>query len=64
MLTAVPFEPFDILMANGERLHVPHQDFVWAPPPPRPVMVALPEIKTRNLNWNLVVGIEKKTAHH
>jgi hypothetical protein len=29
-----PFEPFDILLVDGRRFHVPHPDFLLIPPGP------------------------------
>jgi hypothetical protein len=62
LLTAMPFEPFDLIMANGERLHVPHQDFLWVIPGKRSVGVAVREGVVRLVNWQLVAGLERKTA--
>ena len=54
-----PFEPFCLVMANGERLLVPHEDFIWIMPNRRVVQVALPNGASRWVNLRLVAGLEK-----
>jgi hypothetical protein len=54
-----PFEPFCLVMANGERLMVPHEDFIWIMPNRRVVQVALPNGASRWVNLRLVAGLEK-----
>jgi hypothetical protein len=61
LIREVPFEPFDLIMPNGERLHVPHPDFIWVFPGRHTVVAALNEDVARFVNWNMVAGIEKKT---
>ena len=56
---AQPFEPFCLVMANGERLSVPHEDFIWIKPNRRVVQVALPSGASRWVNLKLVAGLEK-----
>jgi len=56
---AQPFEPFCLVMANGERLQVPHEDFIWIMPNRRVVQVALPTGASRWVNLQLVAGLEK-----
>jgi hypothetical protein len=62
LVSTVPFSPFEIIMANGERLPVPHPDFVWIPPGRRTVAISIREDVVRLLNWQLVSGIEKEVA--
>ena len=57
-----PFEPFCLVMANGERLLVPHEDFVWIMPNRRVVQVALPNGASRWVNLQLVAGLEKPVS--
>jgi len=57
-----PFEPFCLVMANGERLVVPHEDFIWIMPNRRVVQVALPNGASRWVNLQLVAGLEKPVA--
>jgi hypothetical protein len=59
LIRAHPFEPFCLVMANGERLAVPHEDFIWIMPNGRVVQVALPSGASRWLNLQLVAGLEK-----
>lgn len=49
-------------MANGERLLVPHEDFIWIMPNLRVVQVALPNGASRWVNLQLVAGLEKPVA--
>jgi len=57
-----PFEPFELVMANGERLRVPHQDFIWIMPNHRVVQVALPNGASRWINLQLVAGLERPVS--
>jgi len=59
MVRAQPFESFCLVMANGERLIVPHEDFIWIMPNRRVVQVALPNGASRWVNLKLVAGLEK-----
>lgn len=59
LVRAHPFEPFCLVMANGERLSVPHEDFIWIMPNRRVVQVALPSGASRWVNLQLVAGLEK-----
>ena len=60
---AQPFESFCLVMANGERLEVPHEDFIWIMPNRRVVQVALPNGASRFVNLQLVAGLEKPGAN-
>lgn len=60
---AQPFEPFCVVMDNGERLLVPHEDFIWIMPNERVVQVALPNGASRWVNLRLVAGLEKPVAN-
>ncbi len=59
LVRAQPFEAFCLVMANGERLMVPHEDFIWIMPNRRVVQVALPNGASRWVNLELVAGLEK-----
>jgi len=61
-IRATPFEPFDLVMPNGEKLHVPHQDFIWVLPDRRSVAVALTGGVMRLVNWQMVAALEKKSS--
>lgn len=62
LVRAQPFEPFCVVMANGERLLVPHEDFIWIMPNRRVVQVALPNGASRWVNLQLVAGLKKPAA--
>ena len=59
MVKAQPFEAFCLVMASGERLLVPYEDFIWIMPNRRVVQVALPNGASRWVNLQLVAGLEK-----
>jgi hypothetical protein len=59
---AQPFEAFCLVMASGERLMVPHEDFIWIMPNRRVVQVALPNGASRWVNLQLVAGLEKPAS--
>ena len=61
LVEAVPFVPFSLLMPSGERLKVPHPDFVWIHPGGHSLAVALKSDVIRIVNWQMVTGIETKT---
>jgi hypothetical protein len=63
LVQAQPFEPFCVVMANRERLLVPHEDFIWIMPNERVVQVALPSGASRWINLQLVAGLEKPVAN-
>jgi len=63
LVQAQPFEAFCLVMANGERLEVPHEDFIWIMPNRRVVQVALPNGASRWVNLQLVAGLEKPLAN-
>lgn len=58
IVRAKPFQPFELVMANGERLLVPHQDFIWIMPNRKVVQVALPNGASRWINTHLLAGLE------
>ena len=62
LVRAQPFEPFCLVMANGERLLVPHEDFIWIMPNRPVVQVALPNGASRWVNLQLVAGLQKPVA--
>ncbi len=62
LVQAHPFEAFCLVMANGERLNVPHEDFIWIMPNRRVVQVALPNGASRWVNLQLVAGLEKPVS--
>lgn len=59
LVQAQPFEAFCLVTANGERLAVTHEDFIWIMPNRRVVQVALPTCASRWVNLQLVAGLEK-----
>lgn len=62
LLEATPFAPFSLVLPNGEKLRVPHPDFAWVHPGGRSVVVALKGDLVRIVNWQMVTGIETKSA--
>ena len=61
LVKAVPFAPFALVLPSGERLEVPHPDFVWIHPDGHSLVVALKDDVIRILHWRMVTGLETKT---
>jgi hypothetical protein len=40
VLRTNPFKPFEVHVADGDVLHVPHRDFAWISPGGRTIFVA------------------------
>lgn len=56
---ARPFQPFTLLLADGTRLGVPHNDFMWMPPTAtRTVWIADEDGTARIVDLLLVAAIE------
>ena len=58
---ATPFEPFILVLPNGQKLDVPHQDHIFWHPNKKTVVVA-DDSAFRIINVNLIVAIETKSA--
>lgn len=60
-LAAVPFEPFAIVMSNGERLEVPHPDYVTITKHLRRIEweSAVPELRIVDVNPLHIAAIER-----
>lgn len=54
-----PFKPFDILTVDGRKFHVPHPDFVFAPPHPRAnfVIVAHTDGTVEHVNTLIISSV-------
>jgi len=62
LMHATPFEPFLVLLPNGERIRVPHTDHIWVHPDRRTVIVVAESGATRLLNHQMIVGVELDRA--
>lgn len=62
LLKAEPFEPFDIGLADGRVIPVPHPEFAWAPPSQRRLVFAVaPEDgRGRMVNTTVITSIETR----
>ncbi|MFO1496896.1 MAG: hypothetical protein U1G07_00615 [Verrucomicrobiota bacterium] len=58
LVNASPFKPFSVLFPNGEKMRVPHPDYVWIHPDRRTVIVVNEAGNTRLLNRQLLLGVE------
>ena len=58
---ATPFEPFALILPNGERLKVPHPDYIWWHPNKKTVWVA-DDAAARLVNVSLIVAVETESA--
>ncbi len=57
-IRAQPFRPFRLVLANGERLHVPHPEWVWLLPSGRTVGWADQDDHYKLLDIGLLLGLE------
>ena len=53
-----PFAPFSVLLPNGEKVRVPHSDYIWVHPDRRTVIVVADNGRTRLLNHQMLLGVE------
>jgi hypothetical protein len=58
VMHATPFMPFSLLLPNGDKMHIPHADFIWVHPDRRTIIAVDASGKTRILNHQMLVGIE------
>lgn len=58
-LHATPFRPFVICLADGERIPVPHPDFIAHPPMSRVAVVVDEQERTHYIDVMLVLKLEK-----
>jgi hypothetical protein len=57
MIRAVPFQPFALDLADGERIQVPHPEFIAHAPGNRTAHITLPGDDFRIIDLLLVVSI-------
>lgn len=57
---AAPFRPFDLRLTDGERIHIPHPDFIAVGT--RLATVNLPDDNIRILEIPLITAIEITTT--
>lgn len=57
----MPFEPFVVVLPNGQRFEVPHHDHIMLHPNKKTAVVADDEA-FRIVNIGLIVAIETKSA--
>ena len=55
---AEPFRPFRLILANGERLQVPHPEWVWLVPAGRTLGWADQDERVKLLDAGLLLGVE------
>ncbi len=60
MLSAQPFQPFTINLADGRQLEVPHREFVFLPPNSRTAWVADQDGAAEIIDLLLVIGLETR----
>jgi len=58
LIHANPFVRFFILLPNGEKMRIPHQDYIWVHPDRRTVIAVGENGQTRYLNHQLILGVE------
>jgi len=58
VVRAQPFRPFRLILANGERLPVPHSEWVHVLVSGRSVLWSDPEDRFKLLDVGLLLGVE------
>jgi hypothetical protein len=58
LIHATPFAPFSLLLPNGEKMRVPHSDYIWVHPDRRTIIAVANDGKTRLLSHQMLVGVE------
>ncbi|MGO9600879.1 MAG: hypothetical protein ACLP7Q_23100 [Isosphaeraceae bacterium] len=58
VIHAAPFRPFDLMLADGTRVHVPHPEYIAYPSGSRTAVVMGQDESVRILDVALVLGIE------
>ncbi len=58
VIHAVPFRPFALILADGERLAVPHPEWVWLLPQGRTVGWTDEQERVKLLDVALLLGVE------
>ncbi|MEO6785647.1 MAG: hypothetical protein ABI318_05890 [Chthoniobacteraceae bacterium] len=61
-LHAVPFKPFKIHLPSGEKIRVPHPDFVSVSPSGRIANVFGPKDETYSLDIFLITALEAESS--
>jgi hypothetical protein len=61
---AAPFQPFDIYLADGRVLPVPHPEFLAIVPPGRTVGVAGDDGAIETIDLLLVTGLKPRSNGH
>lgn len=62
VLTAKPFRPFTVRTADGERLRVPHPEFVWLSPGGRTAVIATGDEEFDIVDLLLVSALEMRNG--
>ncbi|MBI4601688.1 MAG: hypothetical protein HY721_06990 [Planctomycetes bacterium] len=60
VLTAQPFQPFTVHLADGRQYFIPHRDFAFLPPNTRMAVVALQDGTMEFVDLFLIVGLETR----
>jgi len=61
VVRAQPFRPFSLILANGERLSVPHPEWVWLLPAGRTIGWSDQDERVKLLDVGLLLGVEMDT---
>jgi len=62
LIHANPFVRFFILLPNGEKMRIPHQDYIWVHPDRRTVIAVGENGQTRYLNHQLILELNLKPS--
>ncbi len=61
VVRAQPFRPFALILASGERLPVPHPEWVWLLPAGRTIGWSDQDERVKLLDVGLLLGVEMDT---
>ncbi|MBI5387656.1 MAG: hypothetical protein HZA90_23600 [Verrucomicrobia bacterium] len=62
LMRATPFAPFSVLLPNGDKIRIPHTDYIWVHPDRRTIIVVAENGATRLLNHQMLLGVELERA--
>jgi len=62
LMHASPFVPFSVLLPNGQKTRIPHQDYIWVHPDRRTIIVVAENGRTQLLNHQMPLGVELEGA--
>ena len=62
LMHALPFVPFSVLLPNGDKIRIPHPDYIWGHPDRRTIIMVAENGRTRLLSHQMILGVELESA--